>query len=110
MSTPHSDVENREAAVAVEPAPGDLSDPRDPREWHRQAFGLILGLALAALVYFIFPSDAPETVLQSAGADPEVDYSHQAMRIVAASGMASVIHQAPMRTVVAATMRIAWWE
>lgn len=85
MSTPHSDVENREAAVAVEPAPGDLSDPRDPREWHRQAFGLILGLALAALVYFIFPSDAPETVLQSAGADPEVDYSHQAMRIVAAT-------------------------
>ena len=85
MSTPHSDVETRKAEAAVEPAPGDLSEIRDPREWHRQAFGIILGLVLAAVVYFIFPSDAPETVLQSTGADPETDYTHQAMRVVAAT-------------------------
>lgn len=81
MSTPQT----READVQIEPSPGDLTEGRDPREWHRQAFGIIVGLLLAALVYVFFPADAAETVLQSAGADPEIDYSHQAMRVVAAT-------------------------
>lgn len=81
MSTPQT----READVQIEPSPGDLTEGRDPREWHRQAFGIIVGLLLAGLVYVFFPADAAETVLQSAGADPEIDYSHQAMRVVAAT-------------------------
>ncbi|GAB3707405.1 SLC13 family permease [Corynebacterium nasicanis] len=85
MSTPHSDVETRKDEVQVEPTPGDLTESRDPREWYRQAFGIILGLALAALVFFLFPNNAAETVLQSSGADPEVEYNHMAMRIVAAT-------------------------
>ncbi|WIM67889.1 DASS family sodium-coupled anion symporter [Corynebacterium breve] len=63
---------------------GELSEIREEREWHRQAFGIILGLALGLLVYFVFPSNAAETVLQSSGADPEVTYDATNMRIVAA--------------------------
>lgn len=53
-------------------------------EWRRQAIGIFVGLALAALVFFIFPTNAVETVLQSTGADPEVEYSYDALRAVAA--------------------------
>ncbi|QGU03531.1 SLC13 family permease [Corynebacterium comes] len=74
-----------EVGDQVEPAPDYLDEARDPREWHRQAFGIIVGLILAGLVYLFFPADAAETVLQSAGADPESEYSHQAMRVVAAT-------------------------
>lgn len=53
-------------------------------EWRRQAIGIFVGLALAALVFFIFPTNAVETVLQSTGADQEVEYSYDALRAVAA--------------------------
>lgn len=77
MSTPHT----HESTAATE---GDLTEIRDSREWHRQAAGIIIGLLLAALVYFIFPADAADTVLQSAGAKADTEYTHQSMRIVAA--------------------------
>ena len=54
------------------------------REWRRMLIGLFLGLALAALVWFIFPSNAVDTVLQSSGADPEETYTYGAIRAVAA--------------------------
>lgn len=57
---------------------------RDPREWHFQATGIMIGLVLAGLVYLIFPASSVELVLQSAGADPDIEYSHEAMRITAA--------------------------
>ncbi|MCS5478241.1 SLC13 family permease [Corynebacterium sp. YIM 101645] len=85
MSTPSSDTETTGAEVQVKPAPGESTEVRDPREWRRQATGIFVGLLLAVLVYLFFPADAAETVLQSAGADPETEYSHQAMRIVAAT-------------------------
>ncbi|WIM71120.1 SLC13 family permease [Corynebacterium suedekumii] len=78
MSTPQT----HESTAVTE---GELTEVRETREWHRQLFGIVLGIVLAALVYFFFPANAAETVLQSAGADPEVEYSHQAMRIVAAT-------------------------
>lgn len=78
MSTP--DIQESTSQEA-----GEDTEIREQREWHRQAFGIVLGLALAALVYFIFPENAPETVMQSSGADPEAEYSHQAMRIVLAT-------------------------
>ena len=77
MSTP----EIKESTAA---APGEVSADRDPREWRRQATGIFVGLALALLVYFIFPSDSVETVMQSTGADPEAEYSHNALRLTAA--------------------------
>ena len=64
---------------------GDLAKAPEPGEWRRQLIGLIVGVALAALIWFIFPANAPETVAQSSGADPEVEYTAQAMRVVAAT-------------------------
>ena len=56
----------------------------DTREWRRMAIGLILGLVLAALVWFLFPSNAVETVLQSPGAKEDAEYTQGALRAVAA--------------------------
>ena len=56
----------------------------DTREWRRMAIGLIVGLILAALVWFIFPSNAVDTVLQSPGAKDDVEYTQSALRAVAA--------------------------
>ena len=56
----------------------------DTREWRRMAIGLIVGLVLAALVWFIFPSNAVDTVLQSPGAKDDVEYTQSALRAVAA--------------------------
>lgn len=56
----------------------------DTREWRRMAIGLILGLVLAALVWFLFPSNAVETVLESPGAKDDVEYTQGALRAVAA--------------------------
>ncbi|RNE48239.1 SLC13 family permease [Corynebacterium alimapuense] len=78
MSTPHT------TESTAMPA-GEDTEVRDTREWYRQATGIILGLVLAAFVFFIFPTDAGETVLQSSGADAEVEYTYQSMRIVAAT-------------------------
>lgn len=64
---------------------GDLAKAPEPGEWRRQLIGLILGVALAALIWFIFPASAPDTVSQSAGAKPDVEYTAQAMRVVAAT-------------------------
>ena len=56
----------------------------DTREWRRMAIGLIVGLVLAALVWFLFPSNAVDTVLQSPGAKDDVEYTQSALRAVAA--------------------------
>lgn len=69
---------------STERTPAEDSEIRDQSEVRRQVFGAILGLVLAALVFFLFPSNAAETVMQSSGADPEVTYDTQKMRIVAA--------------------------
>lgn len=53
------------------PSDGDLAKSPDPKDWRRQLIGLIAGLLLAAIVYFIFPEGAPETVAQSTGAKEE---------------------------------------
>lgn len=65
------DVSTPDIQESTSQAAGEDTEIREQREWHRQAFGIVLGLALAALVYFIFPENAPETVMQSTGADPE---------------------------------------
>ena len=65
-------------------AEGQDSEVRERRETTRQYTGLLVGIALAVLVYLIFPSNAVDTLSQSAGADPEADYSLQSLRIVAA--------------------------
>lgn len=85
MSTPSSDTETTGAEVQVKPTPGENTEVRDPREWRRQATGIFVGLLLAVLVYIFFPADAAETALQPAGADPDTEYSHQAMRMVTAT-------------------------
>lgn len=64
---------------------GDLSKSPEPGEWRRQLIGLIAGIVLAVLVYWIFPSGAAETVAQSPGAKEDVEYTAQAMRVVAAT-------------------------
>lgn len=65
-------------------AEGEDDHGVQPGEWRRQVIGLIVGLALAALVFFIFPSNAVETVMQSAGAKADAEYTHGALRAVAA--------------------------
>ncbi|WP_293955163.1 SLC13 family permease, partial [uncultured Corynebacterium sp.] len=55
------------------------------KEWHRQARGLVTGVILALLVYLFFPANAVEVVSESAGFDPEAEYSREAMRITAAT-------------------------
>ena len=64
---------------------GDLAQAPEPQEWRRQLIGLIGGLILAAIVYFIFPDGAAETVARSSGAEADVTYSAQTMRVVAAT-------------------------
>ena len=64
---------------------GDLAKAPEPGEWRRQLIGLITGVVLAVLVYFFFPSGAADTVSQSSGAKEGVEYSAQAMRVVAAT-------------------------
>ena len=77
MTTPHT----HESTAHTE---GDEA-PKVPRgEWRRQFIGLFVGLALAVLVFFIFPSNAIETVQGSSGADPEAEYTLGAIRAVAA--------------------------
>lgn len=56
----------------------------DRKDWRRMAIGLIVGLALAILVWFIFPSNAVDTVLESPGAKDDVEYTQSALRAVAA--------------------------
>lgn len=77
MSTPH-------IHESTSKAEGQDSEVRERRETTRQYTGLLVGIALAALVYMIFPSNAVETLSQSAGADPEGDYNLQSLRLVAA--------------------------
>ncbi|OFS22196.1 DASS family sodium-coupled anion symporter [Corynebacterium sp. HMSC04H06] len=53
-------------------------------ELRRQLIGIVGGLALAIIVFFIFPASSVETVMNSSGADPDAEYSHLALRTVAA--------------------------
>ena len=77
MTTPHT----HESTAQSEGA----EDPGAPRnEWRRQFIGLFIGLALAILVFFIFPSNAIDTVQESSGVDAEADYTLGAIRTVAA--------------------------
>lgn len=62
----------------------DSIDGVDNKEWRREIAGLLGGIVLAIIVYFIFPSNSVETVLQSSGADPEAEYTYSALRVVAA--------------------------
>ncbi|QYH20321.1 DASS family sodium-coupled anion symporter [Corynebacterium aquatimens] len=78
MSTP---VTHQSSALSD----GDLAKSPEPGEWRRQLIGLILGVALAILVYYIFPTGAGDTVANSPGAKEGVEYTSQAMRIVAAA-------------------------
>ena len=64
---------------------GDLATSPEPGEWRRQLIGLILGVVLAALVFWLFPSGAADTVANSPGAKADAEYSAQAMRVVAAT-------------------------
>lgn len=80
MSTP--------AEMTVENRPdqqGGGEQRADSSAWRRQATGIIVGLALAALVYMLFPESAVDRVYESVGADPETTYSHHALRITAAT-------------------------
>lgn len=77
MTTPHT----HESTAHVE---GEDDHGVKQSEWRRMVIGLFLGVALAALVWFLFPSNAVETVLQSSGADPEEEYTYGAIRAVAA--------------------------
>ena len=78
MSTPVTQESTSQSA-------GEGDDGVKKTEWRRQITGIFVGLVLAALVYAFFPSNSVETVLQSTGADPEAEYSHQSLRIVAAT-------------------------
>ncbi|QMV85157.1 DASS family sodium-coupled anion symporter [Corynebacterium hindlerae] len=60
------------------------SPEQTAKEWPRQRAGLIGGVILALLVYFIFPSNAAEIVLNS---DAEATADLQAMRITAAAAV-----------------------
>lgn len=64
---------------------GDLAPSPEPGEWRRQLIGLLAGIALAILIYFIFPAGAGDTVAASPGAKEDVEYTSQAMRVVAAT-------------------------
>lgn len=64
---------------------GDVMRVGNRKEWHRQARGLVTGVILALLVYLFFPANAVEVVSESAGFDPEAEYSREAMRITAAT-------------------------
>ena len=77
MTTPHT----HESTAHTE---GDEAPGAPRSEWRRQFIGLFIGLGLAVLVFFFFPSNAIETVQGSAGADPEAEYTLSAIRTVAA--------------------------
>lgn len=64
---------------------GDRAPGPEAGEWRRQLIGLLTGIVLAILVYIFFPAGAADTVAQSSGAKEGVEYSAQAMRVVAAT-------------------------
>lgn len=74
MSTPITH-ESSEHALAED------AEIRDQSERRRQIIGLFVGLALAALVYLIFPESSVDVV---SSADSKGSYTHGALRITAA--------------------------
>lgn len=74
MSTPITHESSSHALV-------EDAELRDQKEWKRQGLGLLAGLALAALIYFIFPASAVDTIAE---VDPETEYTYEALRITAA--------------------------
>lgn len=77
MTTPQTHESTAQAA-------GDADLGVSPGEWRRQVIGLIAGIVLALAVYAFFPTSAVDTVMQSAGAKADVEYSYDALRTVAA--------------------------
>lgn len=55
---------------------------RNPREVRRQLMGIVLGIVLAIVVYYIFPESAVGAV--QAVAEPDAEISHHALRVTAA--------------------------
>ncbi len=70
--------------VSTAHAEGEDDGGVNSSELRRQLTGIIVGLVLAAVIWFIFPDNAVERVVESAGADPEAEYSLGALRAVAA--------------------------
>ena len=77
MTTPHTHVSTAHTE-------GEDDHGVDRKDWRRMAIGLFAGLVLAAIVWFIFPSNAVDTVAQSPGAKEGAEYSESALRAVAA--------------------------
>lgn len=65
-------------------APGSASKA-EYYEWRRQFVGLLLGVVLAAFVWFIFPDNAAEAI--QASAEEGTVYDNMALRITAATAV-----------------------
>ncbi len=67
-------------------APAADAEAPPASAWRRQAFGLILGVVLALIVYYLFPESAADTV-NKAYPDTEEPYTYQALRTTAAGAV-----------------------
>ena len=72
MTTPHTHVSTAHTE-------GEDDHGVDRKDWRRMAIGLFAGLVLAAIVWFIFPSNAVDTVAQSPGAKEGAEYSESCL-------------------------------
>ncbi len=63
-----------------------LESAPSPAEWKRRWIGLLLGVVLALITYFIFPSNGAD-VVNAAVPDAEMPYELNALRITAAGAI-----------------------